>query len=56
MELVTKGDNNIGDDRGLYAEGQLFLKRGDVIGRARGCVGVLCGVCVREMTGSTDEA
>lgn len=31
---LTKGDNNNGDDRGLYAPGQKWLLEGDVIGRA----------------------
>lgn len=33
---MTKGDNNSVDDRGLYAPGQLWLRRRDVVGRARG--------------------
>jgi len=33
---LTKGDNNQVDDRGLYAPGQLWLEKKDVIGRARG--------------------
>ncbi|KRY92198.1 Signal peptidase complex catalytic subunit SEC11C [Trichinella pseudospiralis] len=36
--FLTKGDNNAVDDRGLYAPGQFWLKRKDVIGRAKGCV------------------
>jgi len=34
--LLTKGDNNRVDDRGLYAPGQLWLSREDVLGRAIG--------------------
>ena len=34
--LLTKGDNNAVDDRGLYAAGQLWVKRDEVVGRARG--------------------
>ena len=34
VELLTKGDNNRVDDRGLYAPGQLWLSREDVLGRA----------------------
>lgn len=38
--LLTKGDNNFVNDRGLYAQGenqgQRWLKREDVLGRARG--------------------
>eukprot|EP01041_Mallomonas_annulata_P007156 gene7156-14572_t len=36
VEILTKGDNNRVDDRGLYAPGQLWLKREDILGRARG--------------------
>lgn len=36
VELLTKGDNNRVDDRGLYAPGQNWLKRGDILGRAKG--------------------
>merc|ERR1711982_316856 len=38
MNILTKGDNNRVDDRGLYAPGQLWLKREDIHGKA---VGVL---------------
>ncbi|XP_023336916.1 signal peptidase complex catalytic subunit SEC11A [Eurytemora carolleeae] len=36
LQFLTKGDNNSVDDRGLYAPGQLWLDRKDVVGRARG--------------------
>lgn len=36
VELLTKGDNNRVDDRGLYAPGQLWLGREDVLGKAIG--------------------
>merc|ERR1711990_106605 len=36
QELLTKGDNNNLDDRGLYNEGQLWLEDGEVIGRTVG--------------------
>lgn len=36
MKFLTKGDNNAVDDRGLYAPGQLWLNKGDIVGRARG--------------------
>lgn len=36
MKFLTKGDNNSVDDRGLYAPGQLWLTKRDVVGRARG--------------------
>jgi signal peptidase len=35
---LTKGDNNQVDDRGLYAPGQYWLERKDIIGKARGFV------------------
>ncbi len=34
LALVTKGDNNRVDDRGLYKPGQLFLSKKNLIGRA----------------------
>lgn len=36
VKFLTKGDNNNVDDRGLYAPGQLWLTKKDVVGRARG--------------------
>jgi len=36
VELLTKGDNNPVDDRGLYPSGQLWLNREHIIGRAKG--------------------
>lgn len=38
VKFLTKGDNNSVDDRGLYAPGQLWLQKKDVVGRARGFV------------------
>ncbi|XP_014662894.1 PREDICTED: signal peptidase complex catalytic subunit SEC11A [Priapulus caudatus] len=38
VKFLTKGDNNAVDDRGLYAPGQLWLEKKDVVGRARGFV------------------
>ncbi|TMW57794.1 hypothetical protein Poli38472_014397 [Pythium oligandrum] len=35
---LTKGDNNNVDDRGLYAHGQIWLEREDVVGIARASV------------------
>ena len=35
-KYLTKGDNNNIDDRGLYRPGQRWLKRSDIMGRARG--------------------
>jgi signal peptidase len=31
--FLTKGDNNFGDDRGLYSAGQKWLRRSDIVGR-----------------------
>lgn len=36
VEVLTKGDNNRVDDKGLYAPGQSWLRREDILGRARG--------------------
>jgi len=36
VKFLTKGDNNQVDDRGLYAPGQLWLEKKDVVGRAKG--------------------
>ncbi|XP_005112802.1 signal peptidase complex catalytic subunit SEC11A [Aplysia californica] len=35
IKFLTKGDNNSVDDRGLYAKGQLWLEKKDVVGRAK---------------------
>eukprot|EP00992_Anisonema_acinus_P013119 TRINITY_DN8556_c0_g1_i1.p1 TRINITY_DN8556_c0_g1~~TRINITY_DN8556_c0_g1_i1.p1 ORF type:complete len:185 (+),score=18.24 TRINITY_DN8556_c0_g1_i1:58-612(+) len=34
--LLTKGDNNQVDDRGLYSQGQQWLERRHLMGRAKG--------------------
>ena len=39
QDILTKGDNNWGDDRALYARGQKWLGRQHVMGRVVGCVG-----------------
>lgn len=36
VKFLTKGDNNSVDDRGLYAPGQLWLTKKDIVGKARG--------------------
>ncbi|KAL2500774.1 Signal peptidase I [Forsythia ovata] len=36
VDILTKGDNNFGDDRLLYAHGQLWLQRHHIMGRAVG--------------------
>mmetsp|Transcript_15584 Transcript_15584/g.23216 ORF Transcript_15584/g.23216 Transcript_15584/m.23216 type:complete len:185 (+) Transcript_15584:24-578(+) len=38
IEVLTKGDNNRVDDRGLYAPNQQWLQREDILGRARGAL------------------
>ncbi|KAK4317483.1 hypothetical protein Pmani_011482 [Petrolisthes manimaculis] len=38
VKLLTKGDNNNVDDRGLYVNGQAWLNRKDVVDRAQGYV------------------
>merc|ERR1719473_666395 len=35
VSLLTKGDNNQVDDRGLYAHRQLFITRKEIMGRAQ---------------------
>nr|XP_023444394.2 signal peptidase complex catalytic subunit SEC11A-like [Dasypus novemcinctus] len=37
-KFSTKGDNNGVDDRGLYKQGQHWLEKKDIVGRARGFV------------------
>ncbi|KAG9443135.1 hypothetical protein H6P81_018989 [Aristolochia fimbriata] len=36
VDILTKGDNNYGDDRLLYARGQLWLQKHHIMGRAIG--------------------
>jgi len=36
IEILTKGDNNPVDDRGLYNTNQLWLKKDEILGRAKG--------------------
>ena len=36
LQILTKGDNNLVDDRGLYSDRQLWLDRDSIMGRARG--------------------
>ena len=36
VDLLTKGDNNQVDDRGLYAASQSWINKEHVIGRAKG--------------------
>ncbi|KAG9340724.1 hypothetical protein JZ751_020314 [Albula glossodonta] len=38
IPIVHRGDNNAVDDRGLYKQGQHWLEKKDVVGRARGFV------------------
>lgn len=37
VKILTKGDNNPVDDRGLYAPGQYFLSPDEIVGKAKGC-------------------
>ncbi|TPX36994.1 hypothetical protein SmJEL517_g01042 [Synchytrium microbalum] len=34
--ILTKGDNNPGDDRVLYNQGQMWIHQDDVVGRVKG--------------------
>ncbi len=34
--MLTKGDHNPVDDRGLYNPGQMWIHREDVVGRVKG--------------------
>lgn len=34
--LLTKGDNNEVDDRGLYNPGQMWIMREDILGKVKG--------------------
>ena len=34
--ILTKGDNNQVDDRGLYNPGQLWIHREHIVGKVRG--------------------
>ncbi|TVU27614.1 hypothetical protein EJB05_19108, partial [Eragrostis curvula] len=36
IDILTKGDNNLADDRGLYAHRQLWLQQHHIVGRAKG--------------------
>lgn len=36
VNILTKGDNNQVHDRGLYSDGQMWLEREDVVGKAVG--------------------
>ncbi|KAH9576828.1 hypothetical protein CY35_01G183800 [Sphagnum magellanicum] len=36
VEVLTKGDNNLRDDRGLYAHGQMWFQRHHIMGRSVG--------------------
>ena len=38
VDVLTKGDNNMVDDRGLYPRGQLWLNKKHIIGKAQGFV------------------
>ena len=36
IDMLTKGDNNQVDDRGLYAASQSYITKENIIGRAKG--------------------
>ena len=36
VSMLTKGDNNQVHDRGLYSDGQMWLEREDIVGKAVG--------------------
>lgn len=38
VDYLTKGDNNPIDDRNLYAQDQMWLRRSEILGRARAAV------------------
>lgn len=38
VRILTKGDNNKVDDRGLYASGKVWLRESQIIGRAKASV------------------
>ncbi|XP_048251701.1 signal peptidase complex catalytic subunit SEC11C-like [Haliotis rufescens] len=38
VKILTKGDNNLVDDRGLYPPGKFWLGRGDIVGLVKGYV------------------
>uniref|UniRef100_A0A5F9DPR6 Signal peptidase complex catalytic subunit SEC11 n=1 Tax=Oryctolagus cuniculus TaxID=9986 RepID=A0A5F9DPR6_RABIT len=46
IKFLTKGDNNAVDDRGLYKQGQHWLEKKDVVGRARGTPCSFCWACL----------
>ncbi|XP_046585444.1 signal peptidase complex catalytic subunit SEC11C-like isoform X2 [Haliotis rubra] len=41
VKILTKGDNNIVDDRGLYPPGKFWLERRDIVGVVKGYVSYL---------------
>ncbi|KAK4344212.1 hypothetical protein RND71_037306 [Anisodus tanguticus] len=51
VNVLTKGDNNFGDDRLLYAQGQLWLQRHHIMGRAVGVVSPLNQYTLSESQG-----
>lgn len=38
IKVLTKGDNNHGHDRVLYAKNQYWVSREEIVGRAKGWV------------------
>uniref|UniRef100_A0A673U1G7 Signal peptidase complex catalytic subunit SEC11 n=1 Tax=Suricata suricatta TaxID=37032 RepID=A0A673U1G7_SURSU len=54
IKFLTKGDNNAVDDRGLYKQGQHWLEKKDVVGRARGTGGCCRKRCRSDTTKEED--
>ncbi|KAM3828097.1 signal peptidase complex catalytic subunit SEC11A isoform 1-T1 [Vipera latastei] len=53
IKFLTKGDNNAVDDRGLYKQGQHWLEKKDVVGRARGTLSFSSWACLSSSTESS---
>ena len=49
VDLLTKGDNNAVDDRGLYAASQSWINKEHVIGRAKGYLPYVSARCPRRL-------
>ena len=57
LKILTKGDNNYGDDREghIYAPGQNWVTRGDIIGRARGWGCSLVSLTINQLHCNSDQ-
>lgn len=56
VDILTKGDNNSVDDRGLYASGQSWINKEHIIGRAKGCARAREGGCAARRGGGLRRA